>query len=437
MRAIRCLSFVVALTVAASIPSPGTAFGSMGWPQDGYDSGHSNANSEEWRLRPGSVGRLRLLWSRSVRPPGVTPDAFLFENLQLPVVRVEAFASWWGQEVDAPMLVALDPGTGRVRWVRSSEWVVAAASADTAFVNGPHRLVAVDTRSGARRWARSGTQVIAAAPAVDRLVVRLPNGLGVIEASDGRQVWVRTDLEIGSGVMAGGVIVVSVTRPGHDALVGLAAKTGDTVWRRIAWWPGAGWTVPEAAAGGLVYVVSRARSAEGRGTVRAMRLDDGAMVWRRELRDGSVGVAAVGGGRLFLTRSRCATPDGCDPGADYWPEKGALLALGARSGRTLWRLPGEDETARPLWRVGALANGLLYASGIRRMFSFDDLRAGLAVITAATGRIRWSSSIRGSFARVAAVADGRVFVTAWQGDRGGRVLAYGLGPSRPFIREDR
>lgn len=146
------LATIVALVAALVVVQPAPA--GPGWPQDGYDAGHSHANTQEWRLRRDNVGGLELLWSRSVRPPGITQADFLFEGVSVPVVRGSAFASWWGSEVDAPRLSALDPRTGRIRWSRASDWEVAAASAETAFANASGRIVAVDVRSGERRWAR-------------------------------------------------------------------------------------------------------------------------------------------------------------------------------------------------------------------------------------------------------------------------------------------
>jgi len=220
------VAFVAALAVAH--PTPATT----GWPQDGYDSGHSNANTQEWRLRRDNVGGLELLWSRSVRPTGITPSDFLFEGVSVPVVRGAAFASWWGSEVDP-----------------------------------------------------------------------------------------------------------------------------------------------------------------------------------------------AGEGRLFLTRSRCATPGGCDPGADWWPLRGALLTLDARDGHTLWAVSGETETRRSLWTPNALANGLLTVSATRVPFRF---RSRIAVLSSATGRVLWSDEERGVLLCISAVADGTVFATTAQGAPGGRVRAYGL-----------
>ncbi|MGZ8583446.1 MAG: outer membrane protein assembly factor BamB family protein [Actinomycetota bacterium] len=82
-------------------------------------------------------------------------------------------------------------------------------------------------------------------------------------------------------------------------------------------------------------------------TIRALRLDDGSTAWRRVLRDDVSEVAAVGGGRLFVTRSRCATPDGCI-GGDWDRRRGALIALDADTGRTHWTLRGVAGSARPL-----------------------------------------------------------------------------------------
>lgn len=405
MRASRApLPMLVALVMVLAIALPADA--GLGWPQDGYDSGHSNANTQEWRLRPDTIGRLRLLWSRSVRPAGITADEFLFEWVDLPVVRGAAFVSWFGQEVDAPRVRALDPATGTLLWSRSSQWSVAAASTDIAYANAERRIVAMDVRSGERRWSRWGREVLAAAPAIDCLVVKTPDGPGLIDAATGQDLWVRTRLQMGTGLSAGEKVVVSQIRPGPDAIVALDMETGNTIWKLPARWAHGRWVSPDAAASGTVFVVTWARSSDARGEVRALRLEDGTTMWRRTLRDATPVVAAVGRGRVFLTRARYTTPGGCEGDAPC-PMRGALLALDARTGRTLWRVPGGSGTRRPLLNVGALANGLLFA--------FGD---GLLALSPVAGRVLWRDELD---ARVAAVADGRVFAV-----RGGRLWAFGL-----------
>lgn len=410
------VAFVTALAVAQ--PAPATT----GWPQDGYDSGHSNANTQDWRLRPRNVERLRLLWSRSIR---TADEGWIYEHIDLPVVRDAAYAWWQGEGVETPRSVALSVDTGRIIWMRSQEWSVAASSADTVYANaGSWRVVALDAASGERRWARWGMHVFAAFRSVDRLVVLTHEGVGVIEASTGRDVWIRGGIAIdGHPVMSRGVIVVRADRD-PDAILGLDAETGDTLWERLLRRRHLGWnsSFPEAAAGGLVYVVARWFPADHVSTIRALRLDDGSTMWRRVLRDDVPGVAAVGGGRLFVTRSRCATPHGC-MGGDWERHRGALLALDAGTGRTIWMLHGVAGTPRPLWRAGALANGLVFASGVRRWAS---MLSRVVAMSAATGRIRWTSDVRRAFVFVSAVADGQVYVTTAGGTRGGRVVAYGL-----------
>jgi outer membrane protein assembly factor BamB len=410
------VAFVTALAVAQ--PTPATT----GWPQDGYDSGHSNANTQEWRLRRDNVDELGLLWSRSVRPPGITPADFLFEGVSVPVVRGAVFASWLGSEVDAPRLSALDPRTGRVRWARASDWRVVAASTDTAFANASGRVVALDVGSGERRWARWGLEVFAASAAIDRLFVRIGDGVGAIDAATGHDVWVRDDVNMRDGLVSDGTVVVATPRlRPAEALVGLDAVTGETIWRQAIRWRNTRWVAPVAAAGGLIYVVSWPRSDEGN-TIRALRPEDGSIVWRRAFGD-HVSVGPAGGGRLFVTRSRCARSEGCDPGADWWPLRGALLALDARDGHTLWAVSGETESRRSLWTSHALANGLVSVSATRLPFRF---RSRVAVLSAATGRTLWADGVRGTLLSMSAVADGTVYATAAQGVIGGRVRAYGL-----------
>lgn len=414
------LATIVALVAALVVVQPAPA--GPGWPQYGYDAGHSHANTQEWRLRRDNVGGLELLWSRSVRPPGITQADFLFEGVSVPVVRGAAFASWWGSEVDAPRLSALDPRTGRIRWSRASGLEVVAASADVAFANASGRVVALDVRSGDRRWSRWGLEIFAASAAIDRLFVRTDKGLAAIEAATGDDVWTRDDIRMRDGLVTGQTVVVATPRfRSAEALFGLDAGTGETIWQRPVWWRDARWVTPEAAADGLVYVVSSPRSNEG-ATIRALSPADGSVVWRRAFGD-DVGVGPAGGGRIFVARSRCATPGGCDAGADYWPLRGALLALDARDGHTVWAVPGRTEGRRSLWTAQALANGLLAVSAMRSPFR---LGGRIAVLWAASGRELWAAEVREAFVSLAAVADGRIYATTAQGARGGQVRAYGL-----------
>jgi outer membrane protein assembly factor BamB len=420
-----CVTVIVAAATAIGTMSPGRA--SSGWSQEGYDSGHSSANTQEWRLRPDNVGRLRLLWTRSIR---TTEEGWTYEQVNLPVVRAAAYAWWLGEGAPPPRSVALSTGTGTVIWSRSREWTAAAASGDQVYVNAGHRVVSVDARTGEPAWARWGVSIFAATPSVDGLFVRSRDGVGMIASSTGEDVWWRDGIVVeGSPLASGGVVVARAIRDGPDAIVALDAATGAIGWERRLRKEEGGWNFshPEAAAEGLLYVVSRWTPVYHATTIRALRLDDGRTVWRRVVQDDVSGVSAVGGGRLFVTRARCATPDGC-VGGDRWRERGALLALDAGTGGTLWTLRGVDGSPRPLWGAGALADGLLYVAGVRRWSSdsIDSTRSRVAAITAATGRIRWTADIPRAFAFVAALADGQVYAVTAGGQGGGHILAFGL-----------
>jgi outer membrane protein assembly factor BamB len=420
----RSILVAVALVLAMAGTSP--AVGSTGWAQEGYDSGHSNANSREWRLRPENVGRLRLRWSRSVRG---ADQGWIYEHIGLPVVRAAAYAWWRGEGVEPPRSVALSIPSGRPLWLRSQEWAVAASSAQVVYANaGSWRVLALDAVTGERRWARWGMRVFAATPS-GGLVVRTREGVGLIDASDGQDVWARSGIVVsGYPLSSRGVIVVRAER-GPGEILGLDVGTGDTLWRRALrrHEPG-GWnsSSPEAAARGLVYVVERWHPTNEATTLRALRLEDGSIAWRRVLRDDVPRVSAVGGGSIFVTRGRCASPDGCI-GGDYWRERGAMVALDADTGRTLWTRHGLDGSRRPLWDAGAVANGVLYVSGVRRWGSESvEVVGRIGALSASTGRIRWTTDIHRAFVVVEAVADGKVYAATTTGPRGGRILAYGL-----------
>lgn len=427
MRSTQRVSLVTVLALVVVTGSATTSLGSRGWPQDGYDGGHTYANTQEWRLRPGNVHRLRLLWSRSIR---TAHEGWIYEHIGVPVVRAAAYA-WWAAEAPEPLQAtrALSPGAGRTIWLRSREWVVAAASQTTVYMNdrssGGWRVLSLDASTGRRGWARWGISVFAASSSIERLFVRTRIGVGVIEASTGEDVWMRDGIVLdGTPLVSRGVIVGRATLDGPDAIVGLDAETGDTLWERALRRRHGSWnsSYPEAASGGLVYVVGRSFPTSEVSTIRALRLDDGSTAWRRLLRDDVPSVSAVGGGRVFVTRQRCATPDGCFD--DWFRGRGALLSLDARTGRSLWRISGIDGSPRPLWSAGALANRLVFASGVRRWRSFGLSR--VVAISAATGRILWTADVPRAFVFVSAVADGRLYVVTAGGSRGGRVLAFGL-----------
>jgi len=395
------------------------AAASLGWPQEGYDAGHSHANAREWRLRPGNVAGLRLLWSRSIRS---ADEGWVYEHVNLPVVRDAAYAWWLGEGVDPPRSVALSVNTGRVGWLRSQLWAVAAASDDVVFVNAGPRAMALDATTAERRWARWGMRIDGATPSVGRLYVRTSTGVGAIDADTGANVWMRDGVAVdGEPLISGGVLVVRGFRDGPDALVALDARTGAPLWEAT---PASGDAYPRAAAGGLVYVVAHVPPSYETSVIRAIRLDDGTTAWRRLIHD-DLGWIVVGGGRLFVQRARCATTGGCMD--DWWRQRGALLALDVRTGRTLWSIRGADGSPEPLWHPGALANGVLYVAGVRRWGSLDETSSRVATIVAATGHVRWTAAVERAFVSISAVADGRVFAVTAGGPRGGRVLAYGLG----------
>ncbi|MGZ8583445.1 MAG: outer membrane protein assembly factor BamB family protein [Actinomycetota bacterium] len=226
MRAPRVpLTIVVALVTTLAVTLPADA--GTGWPQDGYDSGRSNANTQDWRLRPGNVGKLRLLWSRSIR---TADQGWVYEHIDLPVVRAAAYEWWQSEGVETPRSVALSVDTGRSLWLRSQEWAVAASSADTVYANaGSWRVLALDAATGERRWARWGMRLFAATPSIDRLVVRTHDGVGMIDASTGQDVWIRDGIAIdGYPLMSRGVVVGRADQD-PDAILGLDAETGDTL----------------------------------------------------------------------------------------------------------------------------------------------------------------------------------------------------------------
>ncbi len=175
-----------------------------------------------------------------------------------------------------------------------------------------------------------------------------------------------------------------------------------------------------------VVVDGRAYIGNAQGTVFALDMTDGSVLWRRRTWHGKMAESpAVWGGRLVvhgmdgrvrvLRRSDgrpLATYDVGAPiesspvvrdGIDYlgsW--NGTVEALDLRRGRVRWRFPSGCK----ITSSAALAGSTLY---------IGDYCGRLLALSPATGRLRWAGAVNGRIYGTPAVAAGRVFVGSSDG----------------------
>jgi outer membrane protein assembly factor BamB len=191
---------------------------------------------------------------------------------------------------------------------------------------------------------------------------------------------------------------------------------------RVVWSRGMGSLIefPAVVSDGVAYI------ANIHGTVRALSMRDGTVLWRRDVRHGKMAASpAVVGDDLVV--------HGMD---------GVVRVLDRRTGRTRWsRSFGSPIESSPLVRdridyFGAW-NGNVYALDLRtrklrwvfrggykitssaaladRTLYIGDYGGRLLALTPGSGRLRWSASVNGRIYGTPAVWAGRVFVPSSDG----------------------
>jgi outer membrane protein assembly factor BamB len=204
---------------------------------------------------------------------------------------------------------------------------------------------------------------------------------------------------------------------------------------KIAWTRGLGGLIefPAVVSEGVAYIGNAS------GTVFAVSMDDGHVIWRRETRHGEMAAsAAIWGGRLVvhemdgsvtvrrrsngsvLERLGAGAPIESSPvvrdGIDYlgaW--NGVVRALDLRRGRTIWTY----DSGCKITSSAAISGSIVY---------IGDYCGRLLALDRATGRLRWEGHVDGRIYGTAAVAGGRVFVGSSDGETmnafttGGRFL---------------
>jgi outer membrane protein assembly factor BamB len=197
---------------------------------------------------------------------------------------------------------------------------------------------------------------------------------------------------------------------------------------RVVWSRGLGTLIefPAVVSDGVAYI------ANARGTVRALDMRDGTVIWRRDTphgkmaaspavwrdqvvvhgMDGHVWVLRRSDGKL-LWRYTVGSPVESSPvvvgGVDVFGAwNGTITALDLRTHRVRWRRSGECKVTSS----AAVAGGTLY---------IGDYCGRLLALNARTGALRWSRSVNGRVYGTPALSGGRVFVPS---STGGSLTAF-------------
>ena len=203
---------------------------------------------------------------------------------------------------------------------------------------------------------------------------------------------------------------------------------------RVVWSRGIAGLIefPAVVSDGVAYI------ANAWGSVRALRMSDGRLVWRHDIPRGKMASSPAVDGETLVVH-----------GMD-----GHVWILDRRNGRLLWaRWIGAPIESSPLVWNGldyfGSWNGNVYALDLRRRrirwvyrsgakITSSPSRAGrtiyvgdyggqLLALDAFTGRLRFAASVNGRIYGTPAVADGRVFVPSSDGDS---MTAFSTGGAR-------
>lgn len=411
-----------------------TPTGDVDWPM-------FQADSRNTGYAPGSLGPVEdgeVTWSTERGPAGISAPAVVGDTVYVGNVqgRVQALSAVegdlrWAFEMDeavtsspavsdGTVYVGCDDGSvyalgtddGDLRWshgtggsVRSSP---AVADVPTAG-GGP------TSSSGGGPPSSSGggsTPSSGGGPAAGERVVFIGSqdgGVYALSAADGTQLWT-TDV--------GSVEASPAVAPSGD---------GDTV-GGVSTGPGTGGTVYVGTVGGGVYALSAT---------------DGAEQWSTEV-DGRAGAPTAAGDAVYAPSTdgslhALSATDGSERWRFGAPEpvrspavagdvvyvpsiEQGLYALSAADGEERWRFESDGETSPPVVAdaPGDVSNGdggTVYVTGM-------DEGLSVHALSAAEGRLRWSTEVDGKLAGPPAVAEGTLYVNA------GNVIALGAEARR-------
>ena len=335
------------------------------WPQFGFDASLSGFNPYENVLNKNNVAGLDVAWTYT------SPTEYEFSN---PAVWEDMVFA-----VEGGTLYAFDAETGTVLWTYGVGFAPPAVYKGVVYIQDGLRAEAFDARTGTLLW--SYTMDVGAATSVPpsvangRLFVASGDGpLYALNATTGKLIWQFRPsdgwyLEWGAAVGYGAVYIGWNDADGNDYtyLYALDEKDGSVLWQ-----------TQQAVTGsptveyGLVFI--------NNSNYEAMALDasTGAVVWQTKQYFG--GTPAVANGTVYVS-------DGA-----------GLAALDAYTGEQLWQSSYGGVSP------AVIANGVVYSG----------TGSAIDAIDAATGDLLWTYPIGHNYAYSPAVANGWVFVPAFE-----------------------
>jgi outer membrane protein assembly factor BamB len=244
----------------------------------------------------------------------------------------------------SPTLFALDPMTGAVRWHNQANGQAAIGGIESAPVadgitvyagslryDGQGGVTAYDLARGSLRWQWLKPGASAVTPlslSGGRIYAGLDDRrLYCLDARTGRVLW-DVELSGGRGVAAPVVDGPRVYVAWEREVAALDARTGSVLWRRTL----AASTDMSSPAlhDGVLYAGTKD------GTLVALRVRDGAEVWSRQLGAGALSTSPVvdaAAGRLWIVSAGCAVLQlSLEQGAET-----ARFELPQRDARGCWR----------------------------------------------------------------------------------------------------
>jgi len=364
-------------------PAPPThATSSVGWFQSGFDAQRTGFNPHEERISPTNVAALEVLWTNSV-PSTINRGVCIVDGV--------VYYGHYGGEFRA-----VDAATGKRLWTRSinrthtgqavADGVVYVTARSTYDYGG--EVYAFDATNGAPLWK-----------------------------------WNAGDGQVGSPIIADGVLYATSKRPNTRTLYAMDAETGNEIWSVS---PGGAAAVAE----GVVYVSASSN-------LRALRSKDGELLWEGPTEADQLSGPAVAGGVVYVHSSTghlYAFDTGGSEGdtrSPLWsgvtqeqksPQHPAVaegrVYVGAKD--TFYSFDAKDGEAserRPVWTATtecssfpghspSVANGVVYTTcGKSYLYAFD----------AATGEVLWKYYTKGtgySMRSSPVIADGRLYHAA-------------------------
>jgi outer membrane protein assembly factor BamB len=323
-----------------------------GWASDGYGPGATFYNPNESSINAGTVGGVKLKWSRTLRhldgspcgsfgePVSANGRVFVTDQAGIAAYQVSTGQRLWTFDYEDPE----DNGAPRLSIAGGT---LLAGNNDCNSNSDPNgRLLALDAATGAKLWDL-GLDPPVESMVVDRGVVVVsgssPSDAETVAAyriGDGSRAWSRQSYA-SPGISAGGRLLVN--RTDRDATSALDVRTGKVLWTRLKRWDGMG----SAPAGDRFYV------SDGTGSLISITSTGGAVKWTARRQNGLI---AADGRRIYRVAGE------------------RVAALNATTGKQLWSREFLGETGQPV-----RAGGLLY-TGI-------DGGNPLGVLHASTGKL--------------------------------------------------